>query len=234
MSTTPASVSRTATHRAPADTPAGRTASIGVLLTGSVLATAAAFGSLWFVRVGLVLAVLAGAVALGLAWRAASRTLRRVREQHATQVREQARTHREEVSAERADNLAVLDTLEGRIDAQRQHNEVLEHRVSTLRTQVKGLRREISTLLPEVSSLRGDKAALRDQLAEQEATMAELRAELARREHELAALTDGDVLPMPRRRVPTAEQIWSDGNHPTVVDLRAVGTEPERAERRQA
>lgn len=170
-----------------------------------------------------------------MAWRAAGRTLRRVREQHATQVLEQARAHGEELSSERADNLSVLDTLEGRLTAQRQHTEVLEHRVSTLRTQVKGLRREIATLLPEVSSLRGDKAALRDRLAEQDATVDDLRAELARREHELAALTDGEVLTLPRRGVPTAEQIWSDGNHPTVVDLRAVGAEPEpEQQRRQA
>lgn len=238
MSTTSRSVTRTApataSRRAAADTPAGRTASVGVLLTGAVVATAAAFGSLWLVRLGLVLALLAGAAALALAWRAAGRTLRRVREQHAAQVREQVRAHREELSTERADHLAVLDTLDGRLDAQRQHNEVLEHRVSTLRTQVKGLRREIATLLPEVSSLRGDTAALRDRLAEQDATVTGLRAELACREHELEALTDGEVLTMPRRGVPTAEQIWSDGDHPPVVELRAVGAQAEPGLRRQA
>ncbi|MVA76987.1 hypothetical protein GC722_13275 [Auraticoccus sp. F435] len=208
--------------------PTGRTLCIGVLAAGSVLAAALAFGSIWLVRLAVVLAVLTGVVAVWIAWAALERTVRRLRAQHATELRQHVERHREQVQAERADTMAVLDTLEGRFTAQRRHAEVLEHRVATLRGQVTGLRRELAKLLPQVATLRGDKAALQHEVAARDTEVAELRAELARREAELTELTSGDVVTMPRRGVgplPTAEQIWSDGNHPTVVDLSAVTAE---------
>lgn len=196
-----------------------------------------AFGGVWLARAGVLIAVLAGTVALLLAWRAVARTTRRQREHHATQVREQMAAHREEVRSERADTMAVLDTLEGRFAVQRQQSDVLEHRVRTLRGQVKGLRGEIAALVPELSGLRRDKTVLTRRVSDQDALVAQLRGELERRESELRALADREVVSMPRRggAMFTAEQIWADGEHPDVVDLRAAGgvMMPE-ADRRQA
>lgn len=207
----------------------GVSVAAGVLAVGSVLAVGLAFGPIGLVRVGVALAVVAGVVALVLVVRAAGRAIAAQRAEHAEQVRRQLKAHAVEVSTERAETMAVLDVLEGRLIAQRQHGRVLEHRVTTLRTQISGLRRELATLLPEVATLRGDRESLRSELAERESAIAELKAELARREAELVSLAEGDVLSLPRRgvgsSVPTAEQIWADGEHPSVLDLRAVGTD---------
>ncbi|RCK69186.1 hypothetical protein DT076_12690 [Desertihabitans brevis] len=217
--------------------PSGRTLSIAVFAVGAVVAVAAAFGTEWIIRAGLAVAVLAGGLALLLAWRAAARALRQQRERHAETLRAQVSAHRDEVRTERANTMAVLDTLEERFANQRKHTEVLEHRVTTLRSQVADLRHQIARLLPEVSTLRGDKAALTAQVAERDATLVELRAELARREAELVSLSGGEVVHHPRMldQLPTAEQIWADGDHPTVIDLRAVnGLEFDEQSRKQA
>lgn len=214
-------------HRAQADTIAGRRLSIVVLAVGAVLALSTLLGQLWVTRAGVVLAVTAGALALGLAWRAAARHLRVVRAQHADHIREQLGRHRSDLSDQRARHTSVVEVLEGRNALQRQSIVVLEHRVKVLRGQLTGLRSQVGRLQPEVSMLRGDKAALQLRISD-------LEAELVRREHELAEVVD-----LPRRGtvadpLSTPSQIWADDDHPTVADLRAIEPAPADEVRRQA
>ncbi len=86
---------------------------------------------------------------------------------------------------------------------------VLEERNGDLRTKLAESRAETATLMQKVSSLRGDIAALRLDL---------IRAQ---------ASQDAEVLALPRRvsgASPqlTGEEIWNEGNLPTVVDLQAL------------
>lgn len=194
-----------------------------VLSVGSVLAIAAAFGPVWVARVGVVIAVLAALLAVRFAWA----ELKQARTEHAKEQVAQLRAHREQLSAERRQSGEVVAALSA-------HNEQADRRIVTLQST-------IGTLRGELSTLRGDNAALTAQVNERGQRITRLGRDLAAREAELAELRElraageapagdaAEVLAMPRHAVvadwdalPSAEDLWSDGNHPTVVDLQQL------------
>ena len=98
----------------------------------------------------------------------------------------------------------------------------------------------IAQLHGEVSSLKGDRAALTAEISRRQEVITSLRETVRSREAELQALLaerddsddsdDAEVHAMPRRvrlepedAVPaTEEDIWTDGTHPTVVDMAVI------------
>lgn len=212
-----------------------RRAAVHTLIAGAVLAIAAALGPLWVVRAGIVLALVAGVLAVRFAWRES----RQERHQHGQQLLSQVRAHNDQLSSERQRNLEIVDVLRRASEDSDEEVVQLQVRIGKLRT--------------ELSSLRGDNAALRADVLDRDRRISRLVTDLAAREEELRRLRDAsqdaEVYAMPRYAekaekaekadwdaLPTAEDLWSEGNYPTVVDLQklAFPNEPVDRARRQA
>jgi hypothetical protein len=181
---------------------------------------AAAFGPTWMIRAGVAALVIASAVACACAWR----ELSLARQEHSTAMLAAARNHGKALSEERRHNTSVVDTLTDRAKAAAGEAE----RLRVDRVQLQRV----------IASLHGDKAALKAEVALRENTIAGLR-ELA----EAAVVetgVDAEVHALPRRvmseheslwdRLPQADELWSDGDHPTVIDLKAVAAMMELVE----
>lgn len=191
-----------------------------VLAAGCVLSFAAAFGPIWVVRSGIALAVIAGIAACVLGWRefAAARV------RHQAKLTEVARSQSETLTRDRQHNAAVLDTLQLRVNSA---TEVIDKQ-----------RLRIGELASEVSTLHGDNAFLKGEVLHRDSTISSLRETIAARMEELRALTgaeddDAEVMALPRRvrtkagewdALPSADDLWKEGTHPTVVDLRTLET----------
>jgi len=170
----------------------------------------------------------AGVIAAALLWR----QVRAEQHRRSREAADHAVSHGEALSTERAQHVSVLSTMES-------YNSEAAGKVRTLHEQIDELRSELSTQQQQLSQLRGDNASLA-------ATIAQLRTELSAREAEVRALTedDAELLALPRRvatrsdwdALPKAEDIWAEGDYPTVVDLQtlALGGEEHHEERRQA
>lgn len=204
-----------------------RRATLVTLGAGAILGLAAALGPIWVVRVGIALALIAGVLAVRFAWQ----EMRTNREEHGEQVLGQALAHGEQLSRERERNLEIVEVL-------RQANEEADEQVVKLQIRIGQLRTELS-------SLRGDNAALQADVIARDHRIKRLTADLATREAELRALKgvadDAEVLSMPRYAskadwdaLPTAEDLWSEGNHPTVVDLQKLAFPATEELRKQA
>lgn len=194
-----------------------RKATIGVLVAGIIAAAALALGSAWVVRIGVAVAALTAIVAVALAWHDA-KIQRQARE---AENLEATRAQGADLHRERQSTMAVVDSLKSR-------NSRISGRVSELSGVINDLRTEIADLRTENSELSSD-------LARTQSRVEQLRAELRLAEAELAAINEEDeaeVFAMPRRglpqdadtwaAVPTAEELWADGDHPTVVDMEAI------------
>jgi hypothetical protein len=192
-----------------ASSDAVRRAGLTVLVAGAVLSVAAAFGTIWIVRAGVGIAVMAGIVACVLAWR----QTRRQREAALAEQRETMRRHAQAASEQRQQHEEVLTTLMGRNDALRGH--------------LRDLRIKHADLLIELNALRGDKNALTDEVSRAADEIARLRVELAAVEAELAADgeadADAEVLSLPRRVGRRPETAHAEQDlFPTVIDLQAL------------
>ncbi len=190
-----------------------------VLVTGTVLGVAAAFGPGWAVRAGVGVAVVAAVVACAFAWR----ELFVVRRQHARAMLEATVEHGRRLSEERARSGAVIETLRRRLsDAA----ELLDQQ-----------RVIIAELTLKIAGLRGDRAHLRHEVDHREVVIESLRETVRARESELEALRvaepDAEVHSLPRRMRTEPESEWdalgagnrwADGSHPTVVDLATLDT----------
>lgn len=190
---------------------------VGVLVAGAVVAAALAIGGLWVVRGGVALAIVTAVTSVVLAWREATLD----RQEVARRDLENARAQGLELTRERRSNMSVVNTLESR-------NTAIASRVDDLTT-------EIRTLRAEIASLRKIKGELVEGIAERDVELLALRTELAKAQQELRKLVgdEAEVFAMPRRgavkesasewaALPTAEELWSDGDHPTVVDMKAL------------
>ena len=210
------------TARRAAPTSAYRRASEIVLVGGTVIAVVAALGPAWAVRVGIVVALVAAVVACVFAWR----ELFSARREHALAMLSAARGHGRALRDERERNGAVVATLGSRI---RDAGAVIERQRVT-----------IAELRVQISGLKGDKAYLRAEVDHREVVISTLRDTVRAREAELIALQaengeDADVHEWPRRvlagpgsageDLPAADDRWTDGSHPTVVDLLALDLE---------
>jgi len=202
-----------------------------VLVAGLILAAALAIGGVWIVRAGVALATVTAVVSVVLAWREA----RLERKARARDELEAVRAQGMELSRERRANIAVVNSLESR-------NKAIAARITDLTAEIRVLREELITV-------RKVNSGLTEEVADRDETIVELRTDLAHAEEELRALlgSRAEVVTMPRRgtvavvssdqwaALPTAEELWSDGDHPTVVDLKALsGQDLERLERKHA
>lgn len=196
-----------------------RRASEIVLVSGTVLAVIAAFGPGWSVRVGIGLAVAAAATACAFAWQ----ELRTARRGHAKVMLATLQEHGRQLTEERTRNAAVIDTLSARI--------------ADARAVIERLRVKIAELKMQVSGLRGDTVYLAGEVGHRETVIAALRETVRAREAELITLREDDdceVHHMPRRvlaehesnwdDIPGVDELWGDGSHPTVFDLKMIDT----------
>lgn len=206
-----------------------RRAAFYTLIAGTVLGIAAAFGSVWIVRAGIALALIAGVLAVWFALREALQQ----RMEYNQQILDQAWAHNNQLTTERQRNLEVVEVL-------RRASEESDEEIVTLQVRIGQLRTELS-------SLRGDTVALKTDIATRDQQIKQLTADLAAREAELrtlkAAADDAEVLAMPRYAgkadwdaLPSAEDLWAEGNYPTVVDLQKLAFPADSTEevRKQA
>ncbi|MCW2812059.1 MAG: hypothetical protein JWP61_2517 [Friedmanniella sp.] len=228
--------------------PLRRTAQI-VLGTGSVLAVVAAFGPPLVVRFGVVVAVASAVVACLFAWREVFVAHR----DHAAELHRVSGEHGRVLTENRRRNAAVVETLTGRIQAAgrtvdgqritiaelRGTVSGLESERATLRGTVTELTRERSLLSGKVAVLLDERVHLHRELEQHLVVIATLRDTVRAHEDEIASLRSGEgedasVHHMPRRalaeheavwnELPTARDLWADGEHPAVVDMKTLET----------
>ena len=187
-----------------------------VLVVGTVLAAAAASGSLWVVRLGVAAAITAALVACAFAWRA----LNTARRTHAEAMLKATRDHGEALTEERTRNAAVVDTLSRRI---RDAGKVIEKQRVTI-----ALQRE------QITRLSGDRVFLMGEVEYRDKVISGLRETVREREAELIVLRDepdAEVHHMPRRVLAEHESIWQELNatdgtaaelSPALVDFKII------------
>lgn len=194
------------------------------LAAGLTLAVAAALGGVWLIRAGVALLAVGAVIAVWLLIRESDEQ----RSAHSATLAHTSRAHRDLMYAERRRNGEVLAVL-------RDHNSEADKAVRELEERVAELNDELAELETHNGQLAAD-------LIERETTIARLRRDLAAREAELAAIREADshaeVVSMPRHGVswdalPTVEEVFADGDHPAVIDLRTVVPATE-ATRKQA
>ena len=132
-----------------------------------MLSVAAAFGPLWLVRLGVVVAIGAAVATTVLAWR----EVRADRRDHAAAMLAASKAHGESMRIERSHNSAVLQVVTDR-------NVAAMAEITRQQTIVAQLR-------GEVSAFKGDRAALTAEITRRESVVSELRAALRSREGEL-------------------------------------------------
>ncbi len=141
-----------------------------MLLAGTVLAVAAAFGPAWAARVGVGIAVAAAVLACVFAWRelfAAERT-------HARTMLAASQRHGAQLRTERTHNASVVETLTSR--------------VREVAGVVEGQRVTIAALRHEVFALEGDRTTLRGQLQQRDKVISWLRSTVRSQDAELTSL----------------------------------------------
>jgi hypothetical protein len=187
-----------------------------VLIVGTVLAAAAASGSIWIVRLGVAVAIATALVTCAFAWRA----LNTARRTHAQAMLKATRKHSEVLTEERTRNAAVVETLSLRVSDARK---VIEKQWVTIARQRQ-----------RIAGLQDDRVYLRGELEYRDKIISGLRETVREREAELIALrdeTDAEVHHMPRRVLAEHESIPPelDADHEmpvevgsTVVDLKII------------
>jgi hypothetical protein len=214
--TSPASAASKPSRRA--STPPLRRAAKIVLIIGTASSLGLALGPTWATKIGIAVAVAAAIVGCTLAWR----ELWQVHRAHAHQLLEISKKHGKALSEERRHNAGVLD--------------LMSKRVKEYVIVVEGQKVTIAQLRGQVSALRGDNAYLKTEIAHRETVIVSLRETVRARESELVALltddSDAEVHTLPRRllaegtagpeEVAAAGDLWTDGSHPTVVDMAAI------------
>lgn len=180
-----------------------RNLALTILIVGTVAAVASLFGGIWFVRAGAIVAVAMAFIAVGLAWR----ELDRERKVHQEEVRHQVALRVDQFAKHHGDSLAMLDRFNSRAESLR----------SVIATQ----RRQLGAAHAELSSMRGNSVWLRGEIAERQSRIDGLSTRLS----ELEAQQSGNIIPLPRygsARDPRVEDLWDDGEHPTMVDLARI------------
>ncbi len=208
-----------------------RRLSRNVLIVGTVVAVLAAFGPVWVVRFGVLVAVAAAVIGCVVAWR----ELAEARRAHSSEMLSASKAHGSALTEERRQNATVVDTLTGRIRQTRAEIERHRQTILELTGTVTALEGTVGTLRGDVSTLRAgraaDQATAQREIRQREQAIAALRETVRSREAELLALSEaaGQVRAIPRRvlaehqsassRAPDADDLLADGSHPTVASL---------------
>jgi hypothetical protein len=187
-----------------------------VLVAGTVLAAAAASGSIWVVRLGVAVAIATALVSCAFAWRA----LNTARRTHAQAMLKATREHGEVLTEERTRNAAVVETLSGRISDARKVIEKQWVTIAQQRQRITGLQDDRVFLMGEVEYRDKIISGLRETVREREAELIALRDE-----------PDAEVHHMPRRVLAEHESISAELDAvddmsaelaSTVVDLKII------------
>jgi urocanate hydratase len=197
------------------DSPLQRVSEI-VLIVGTVLAAAAASGSIWVVRLGVAVAIATALMSCAFAWRA----LNTARRTHAQAMLKATREHGEVLTEERTRNAAVVETLSLRVSDARK---VIEKQWVTLARQRQ-----------RISGLQDDRIYLSGEVEYRDKIISGLRETVREREAELIALrdeTEAEVHHMPRRVLAEHESILPELDavddmsaelESSVVDLKII------------
>lgn len=207
-----------------ATVPFERKAAVAVLVAGGIAALACAFGSIWVVRVGVVLALVAATVALAFSFS----EIRRLNEAHRLELRAMRRSASEAAAKHHAESMELIETFRARYAA---HAE----QVGDLRAELAATQTELSTVRGNLVSARAEAASKTQQVVALEAAIAEHETELAVLTEQLRALetpeVEGEVVTIPQRaisrkalaaKLPTAAELWSNGDHPTSFTMESV------------
>lgn len=165
-----------------------RTAVI-VLAVGAVTALAASLGPASLARIGVLIAVAAGVVAIILVARAAAAERRQARIAHGRDLVAAGRREAELLSAERRRNRLVLEAVE-----------------AGYQRQLDDLRDLVSARERELGSARAGQEHLVAAAAADRATIEDLRATLAAREALAFEDDDAEVFVLPRRGLSAAPE----------------------------
>jgi hypothetical protein len=188
-----------------------------VLVVGTVLAAAAASGSIWVVRLGVAVAIATALVSCAFAWRA----LNTARRTHAQAMLKATREHGQVLTEERRRNAAVVDTLSLRVADARK---VIEKQWVTIAEQRQ-----------RISRLQDDRIYLKGEVEYRDKIVLRLRDTVREREAELIALRDepeAEVHHMPRRVLAEHEPICDevDATDDMVAELESTVVDLKRSE----
>ena len=222
-----------ASHALPRSSFRERRASLWLMVAATVIGLVCAFGPIWMVRAGLFASILGAAFAVWFAFREISR----LEVLHRTELKASREAASLAAHAHHIESMDIIDTFTTRYRA---HGE-----------QLAALRSDLSVRQLELSTLRGNLVSVRSESDRRGVRISELEEQLAARQADFQALevamaelgrTDAQVVKLPRRPaartilnggIPTAAELWSDGNHPTIVDLAQLKM-PFLEERKQA
>jgi hypothetical protein len=189
-----------------------------VLVVGTVLAAAAASGSIWVVRLGVAVAIATALVSCAFAWRA----LNTARRTHAQAMLTATREHGELLTEERARNAAVVETLSLRISDARKVIEKQWVSIAQQRQRISGLEDDRVYLTGEVEHRVKIISGLRETVRESEAELIALRGETAAEVHHMPRRVLAEHEPI--RPEPDATNDISAKLESTVVDIKIIET----------
>ncbi len=198
-----------------------------MLIVCTVLEVACAvIPSIWATRAGVLVALVMAWVSVLMSWR----EVESLRTAHLTELKVVRQAAVEQEKRHHKESMDMIDTF--------------ANRVGMLSKTLADTRGKLDRAENELSTLRGDKAALQYKVAAGNKKVNALESRIAELETELAGVLadaeSGRLVDMPGRTVadagvPSAEEIWENGNDSTIVDLSRVSfPEPAQDERKHA
>ncbi|MGA4506370.1 hypothetical protein ACQB6R_12550 [Propionibacteriaceae bacterium G1746] len=226
-----------ASHALPGSTFRERRTSLALMVAVTVIGLVCAFGPLWMVRVGLVVSLAGAATALWFAFR----EIHRLEALHRTELKAMRDAAALAAHAHHTESMGMIEQFTARYKA---HGEQL----ATLRADLTARQQELSTLRGNLVSATAESDRRAERVTDLEAQLAARQAEIEALEAKLLEVADqfddsDEIITLPRRSaartvieggVPTAAELWSDGNHPTVVDLNMLNLPQQLEQRKQA
>lgn len=179
-----------------------------------------AFGPIWLVRVALVISVAMAFTSVLLAWREVDR----VTKAHQIELKSVMAINRAQAAQRHRDSLEMIDRF--------------DQRAKVLSNNLRRVTAELGAAHAELASMRGNSVWLRGEIAERQAKIEMLTQRVLELET-MADIAHAEVIAHPRAagsaaNLPTAHELWVDGNHPTVVDLNMLSLPEFTRERKQA
>ena len=185
---------------------------LAILIVATVVAVVCGvIPSIWVVRAGVLVALVGAWVSVFMAWRQVDA----IRHMHFDALKELRHAASEQEKRHHAESMEMIDTF--------------SRRVGSISKTLADTRAKLDRAENELSTLRGDKAALQYKVTAFNKKVTSLEMRITELETELdALLADGRSGRLATLRtvtdagVPTAEEIWGDGNDATIADLSRV------------